>query len=40
MVEALIAELAGVQVRERCEREGKPRCHFEVVLAEGTHAQR
>jgi predicted ArsR family transcriptional regulator len=38
MVETLIAELAGVSVRERCERGGKPRCCFEVTLAESTVA--
>jgi predicted ArsR family transcriptional regulator len=35
MVEAMIAELAGVPVREHCERGVKPRCRFEVALAEG-----
>jgi predicted ArsR family transcriptional regulator len=39
MVETLIAELAGVAVRERCERGGKPRCCFEVAVAESTAAQ-
>ena len=34
MVEAFIAELAGVPARERCERGVKPRCCFEVDLAE------
>ena len=34
MVETLIAELAGVSVRERCERGAKPRCCFEVASAE------
>jgi predicted ArsR family transcriptional regulator len=34
MVEAFIAELAGVPARERCERGVKPRCCFEVNLAE------
>jgi predicted ArsR family transcriptional regulator len=38
MVEALITELAGVAVRERCERGSKPRCCFEVTLAESTAA--
>ena len=38
MVETLIAELAGVSVRERCERGAKPRCCFEVTLAESTVA--
>jgi predicted ArsR family transcriptional regulator len=36
MVEAMVAELAGVPVREHCERGAKPRCRFEVALAEGT----
>jgi predicted ArsR family transcriptional regulator len=39
MVETLIAELAGVAVRERCERGAKPRCCFEVMPAESTAAQ-
>jgi predicted ArsR family transcriptional regulator len=39
MVETLIAELAGVSVRERCERGAKPRCCFEVTLAESAAAQ-
>jgi len=39
MVEAFIAELAGVPARERCERGVKPRCCFEVDLAESTTAQ-
>jgi hypothetical protein len=38
MVESLIAELAGVAVRERCERGVKPRCCFEVTLAESPAA--
>jgi predicted ArsR family transcriptional regulator len=36
MVETLIAELAGVSVRERCERGARPRCCFEVASAEST----
>ena len=39
MVETLIAELVGVHVRERCDRGVKPRCCFEVALAEKTAAQ-
>jgi predicted ArsR family transcriptional regulator len=39
MVETLIAELVGVSVRERCERGVKPRCCFEVALADSTAAQ-
>jgi predicted ArsR family transcriptional regulator len=38
MVETLIAELAGVAVSERCERGARPRCCFEVALAESTAA--
>jgi predicted ArsR family transcriptional regulator len=34
MVETLISELAGMPVRERCERGVKPRCCFEVAFAE------
>jgi predicted ArsR family transcriptional regulator len=37
MVEAFIAELAGVTARERCERGVKPRCCFEVDLAGPGH---
>lgn len=32
MAETLIAELAGVPVREHCERGERPRCRFEVAL--------
>jgi len=39
MVETLISELAGVSVRECCERGARPRCCFEVALAESTAAQ-
>jgi predicted ArsR family transcriptional regulator len=39
MVETLIAELVGVSVRERCESGVKPRCCFEVALADSTAAQ-
>lgn len=34
MVEALISELAGVTVQERCDRGTRPRCYFEVVTSE------
>jgi predicted ArsR family transcriptional regulator len=30
LAEALVAEIMGVKVRERCNREGSPRCVFEV----------
>ena len=34
MAEALVAEVAGVQVHERCDRSERPRCCFEVAPAE------
>jgi predicted ArsR family transcriptional regulator len=40
IVEAMIAELAGVPVREDCERAVKPRCCFEAALSERTAARR
>lgn len=36
MAEALVAEVAGVQVRERCDRGERPRCCFEVATPNGT----
>jgi predicted ArsR family transcriptional regulator len=39
MVETLISELAGVPVRERCERGVKPRCFFEVAPFENNAAR-
>ena len=36
MVETLIAELAGVPVRERCDRGERPRCCFEIASAGDT----
>ncbi|HKH11600.1 MAG TPA: helix-turn-helix domain-containing protein [Rubrobacter sp.] len=36
VAEALISELAGVPVRERCDRGARPRCCFEVVRSEST----
>lgn len=36
VAEAMISELAGVPVRERCDRGTKPRCCFEVEASEGT----
>lgn len=35
MAEALISELAGVPVREHCDRGSRPRCCFEVAASEG-----
>jgi predicted ArsR family transcriptional regulator len=34
MAEALVAEVAGVQVHERCDRSERPRCCFEVASAD------
>ena len=34
MAEALVAEVAGVQVHERCDRSERPRCCFEVARAD------
>jgi predicted ArsR family transcriptional regulator len=31
LAETLLSEIIGVQVQERCDREGTPRCRFEVV---------
>lgn len=36
MAETLVSELAGVPVREHCDREAKPRCCFELATSEGT----
>jgi predicted ArsR family transcriptional regulator len=36
MAEALVAEVAGVLVHERCDRGERPRCCFEVASAGGT----
>ena len=36
MAEALITEVAGVPVRERCDRSERPRCYFEVAPADVT----
>jgi predicted ArsR family transcriptional regulator len=34
LAEALVAEVAGVPVHERCDRSERPRCCFEVALAD------
>lgn len=31
LAETLLSEIIGVEVRERCDREGSPRCRFEVI---------
>jgi predicted ArsR family transcriptional regulator len=36
MAETLISELAGVPVRERCDRGERPRCCFEIASADNT----
>jgi predicted ArsR family transcriptional regulator len=33
MAEALVAEVAGVSVREHCDRSERPRCYFEIASA-------
>jgi predicted ArsR family transcriptional regulator len=35
LAEALVAEVAGVPVHERCDRSERPRCRFEVAPADG-----
>ena len=39
MAETLLAGIAGVPIREHCDRRVKPRCCFEVALSESTAAQ-
>ena len=34
LAETLLSEIIGVEVREQCDREGSPRCRFEVVGSE------
>jgi predicted ArsR family transcriptional regulator len=34
LAEALLSEIIGVEVRERCDRGGPPRCRFEVIGSE------
>ena len=36
MAETLLTELAGVPVREHCDRSGRPRCCFETTLGDDT----
>ena len=31
LAEALLAQIIGTNVRERCDREGSPRCAFEII---------
>jgi hypothetical protein len=39
MAETLLAGIAGVPIREPCDRRVKPRCCFEVAHSESTAAQ-
>ena len=39
MAETLFAGIAGVPIREHCDRRVKPRCWFEVALSESTATQ-
>ena len=34
LAETLLSEIIGVEVREHCDREGPPRCRFEVIGSE------
>ena len=34
LAETLLSEIIGVEVREHCDREGPPRCRFEIVGSE------
>jgi predicted ArsR family transcriptional regulator len=34
LAETLLSEILGVEVREHCDREGPPRCRFEVIGSE------
>ena len=34
LAETLLSDIAGVEVREHCDREGSPRCRFEVIGSE------
>jgi predicted ArsR family transcriptional regulator len=31
LTEALLTEIIGTKVRERCDREGSPRCAFQII---------
>jgi hypothetical protein len=39
MAETLVAGIAGVPIREHCDRTVKPRCCFKVALSESTAAR-
>ncbi len=39
LAETLLSEIVGVEVRERCDREGSPRCRFEVLGRENRNAR-
>lgn len=40
LAETLLSEIIGVEVRERCDREGPPRCRFEVMEARPKRVKR
>jgi len=40
LAETLLSEIIGVEVRERCDREGPPRCRFEVTGSEKSNGDR
>ena len=39
LAETLLSEIIGFEVRERCDREGPPRCRFEVIGSEDRKSQ-
>lgn len=39
LAEALLSEIIGIEVRERCDRESSPRCRFEVIGTENRKGQ-
>ncbi len=39
LAETLLSEIIGVEVREHCDREGPPRCRFEVIGSENGKGQ-
>jgi predicted ArsR family transcriptional regulator len=40
LAETLVSEITGMEVRERCDREGSPRCRFEVIGTDGANTGR
>jgi predicted ArsR family transcriptional regulator len=39
LAETLLSEIIGMEVREQCDREGAPRCRFEVIGTENRKGQ-